>query len=69
MVVLLMDLPPTIHSFIKETDGFYTIVINSRLSREMQEKCYLHELEHLDNGDFEGGDVDEIERIRHGLAG
>lgn len=65
MTVLLMDMPPTIHGFIKETDGYYTIVINSRLSRDMQQQCFLHELEHLENNDFEKDNADEIERMRH----
>jgi hypothetical protein len=47
------------------SDGTYTIFINSRLSREMQEEVYLHELRHIKNGDFDKFNVNMIECMAH----
>lgn len=64
--VIMMDLPPTIRSFVKRTDGYDVIVINARLSRAVQERAYKHELEHLANGDLDGGlSADRVEWERH----
>ena len=52
---------------VQNPDGSYTILLNSRLTRETLEKAYLHALEHIQNGDFEKEDVDEIEWHAHGL--
>lgn len=42
-------------------DGSYSIFINARLSYEMQQQIYLHELMHINEMDFEKADVNEIE--------
>ena len=63
------ELPYKIRGFVRETcepDGdYYTIILNSRLSFEQQQKTYLHEMEHIKNDDFRKESVDEIEKIRH----
>ena len=43
--VILLDLPCAVHGFVV-SDGFdfYTIVLNSRLSYEMQRQAYMHEV-------------------------
>lgn len=67
--VLLFDLPVTVHGFVIENDiDCYTIVINARLSKQMQTECYRHELEHIAKGDFEKHDADSIEMERHKSA-
>ncbi len=33
-------------------DGTYTILLNSRLSRQQNEASFIHELNHIKNGDF-----------------
>lgn len=64
--VLLIDLPPHIHSFITRKDGFITVVINARLSQGEQQKAYSHELKHLSNDDLSAVlPVDWLEKIRH----
>ena len=47
--VILLDLPCAVHGFVV-SDGFdfYTIVLNSRLSYEMQRQAYMHEVSHIE---------------------
>ena len=50
----LADLPTTIPAFVVSNADFsYTIVLNSRHSREQQLKSYSHEMNHIMNGDYE----------------
>lgn len=71
--VVLCDLPPHIRGAIIKTfdngEDFYTVVLNSRLSREEQRETYLHETRHLDANDFDNVEVsvDTIEYLRHGV--
>ncbi len=63
---VLLDLPSTVHGFSREnSDGTYTIVLNSGLCRECQEAAYRHEMEHIEKGDFSSCCVNEIEKSRH----
>lgn len=61
------DLPTHIKAFtVKDKDGFYTIVLNQNLSFEQQEKSYAHEMEHINNGDFDSLlNADKLESIHH----
>lgn len=64
---LLMHLPPHVHGFSRRNkDDTYTIVLNDGICREAQEEAYLHEMEHIEKGDFGEAAVGEIELIRHG---
>lgn len=64
--VRLADMPLTIRSFVELENDFYTIVINSRLSYELQIECFLHEVSHITSGDFgKEGTADEIEMSLH----
>jgi len=71
---------PTINVIIKDlkqskdnavvavnSDGSYTIFINARLDSESQYKEYMHELHHIEGGDYERHDVQEIEADAHGI--
>ena len=42
-------------------DGSYTILINARLNDVEQKNTCIHEVAHIMNGDFEKGDVQEVE--------
>lgn len=58
--VVLMDLPERVHGFVVlGSDYNPCIVINSRMSREQQIKTYLHEVEHIVNGDMDDETYDE----------
>jgi len=65
--VRLLDLPPSIKGFARDnSDGSYTIILNSRLNLETQRKCMKHELEHIKRNDFYSDlAADQIERERH----
>ena len=78
--VILLYLPFAVHGFLV-SDGFdfYTIVLNSRLSYEMQRQAYMHEVSHIENGDIsrmqdinrdlmEDCGADIIEALRHQLC-
>lgn len=49
----------------KNEDDSYSVFINSRLSYEQRMKAYAHELKHIENGDFDMFDVQEIEFASH----
>lgn len=64
--VVMQDLPTTIGGFTKETDGYYTIVLNSRMTHERNRQSYIHEMSHIDNMDFDRDcSVDQIEVETH----
>ena len=65
MIVRLMDLPPRIKGFVTIRDGEPVIVLNARLNHEQNIKTFLHEKKHIERGDFEKIDVDQIERDAH----
>ena len=61
--VHLLDNPYGVKGSVNANrDGSYTILINPRLSWEEQRKTYLHELNHIENSDFERSNVQEIEK-------
>lgn len=68
VTIRYIDLPGSVKSFVREKDGDYTIVLNSRLSREAQKAACKHEMEHLDNEDFQKADVQQIEKTAHPAA-
>ena len=52
---------------IPNEDGSYTILINSRSATNKQLEAYQHALEHIQNGDFQRQDVQQIETVAHNL--
>ena len=51
---ILADLPCSIAAYtISNADTSYTIVLNSRLNHERLMEAYLHELDHINNGDYD----------------
>lgn len=69
--VRLADMPATLYGFTREnSDGSYTVIVNSRLSPERRLKTYRHELRHIKGLDFEKEyNVDLIEKIAHKRKG
>lgn len=66
--IILRDLPSTIHAFTVAKDGYFTIVINTKLSIEMQQESYLHELHHIQSGDYDKHcSADLIEMYAHAV--
>lgn len=52
---------------VPNEDGTYTILINAKLSQDGQLKAYQHALNHINNGDFEKSEVQNIEYQAHEL--
>lgn len=48
---------------VNNSDGSFTILINSRLSCERQMLAYQHALEHIMNDDFSKSCADDIEKV------
>lgn len=65
--VVLADLPGTISAYtVANPDFSYTIVVNARLNYERQMLAYVHEIDHIKNGDYDRkGSVDLIECYAH----
>lgn len=55
--VIYADMPATIKAYtVKCPEGSYTIVLNSRLTREQHLISYYHEMKHIENGDYDRTD-------------
>lgn len=69
VLVRLVDMPCSVRGCVVrhfDDDVYYTVMLNSRLSADMQEKAYLHEIEHIEANDFSCDlPADRIETIRH----
>ena len=65
--ILYANMPPSIRSYVvSNSDMSYTIVLNSRLTREQNIISYQHELNHINNKDYDKKcDVDVIEINAH----
>ena len=65
--VFLVELGPVKGMTIKNSDDSFTILINSGLSHQMQCETYDHEMEHINNHDYDNMyDIGELETMRHG---
>ena len=62
--VRITDLPVTIPGFsAADEDGFISIYINARLSREEQLNAFLHELKHYVSNDiYNDLSIEDVER-------
>lgn len=64
--VIYQDLPTTIGGFVKETDGFYTIVLNPRMSYERNLESFGDEMDHINSRAFDSDQsADQIENKSH----
>ena len=64
-VILLEEALGVPGSVWHNTDGSYTIFIDSKLCKEKQQQVFLHELRHILGNDFEKANVNVIEYITH----
>lgn len=51
----------------ENNDGSYTIFIETSLSREAQQKAFMHAMKHILGNDFEKIDIDKIETDAHSI--
>lgn len=64
--VILRDLPTTIYGLVREQEDFYTIILNSRMTRERNRESYLHEMDHITTGALDSDQsADQIELESH----
>lgn len=50
--VYLIDMPVTVRALVSyDCDGYPSVFVNSRLSREMQRQAEKHEIDHIEKGD------------------
>lgn len=62
----LIDMPTRIKGqTVKNEDGSYSVFLNSRMANNQIKKTYRHEIEHIENGDFEKNNVQSIEMTAH----
>lgn len=51
--VILQDLPTSVRGFVfQDADGEPVIVVNSRLTREQNQKTFRHEKDHIDRNEL-----------------
>lgn len=64
--IVLREMPTKIKAcMVKNSDGTFTIVLNSCLDNiQLLEGC-LHELRHIENNDYQFDIVDAIEEAAH----
>jgi len=68
-LVIYEDLPGRVKAFVvKNQDGSHTIIINARLNFMQQQQAYTHEMNHIDNDDFEKENINLIEYYAHRMA-
>lgn len=48
-------------------DGSYTIFIETSLSKEAQQKAFVHAMKHILGNDFEKINIDKIETDAHSI--
>jgi hypothetical protein len=62
-------LPLTVSGFTvmtSDNEDFYCIILNGKLGRNALVKSYEHEIQHIDNHDFDSMyTADQIESMRH----
>ena len=67
--VFFVDMPTGIRALtVRNNDDSFTILINAGLSAAAQCAAYDHEMEHINNRDFDCiYDINTLELIRHGV--
>lgn len=62
----LENAPAGFHGMlVKNDDGSFTILLDPNDTQERRLAAYLHELSHIQNGDFAAGDIQTIEAAAH----
>lgn len=62
--VYIISMPKTISSFVVRKDDYYTICISDALTPEGRIIAYNHEVDHINNGDFDSNDPTGLIEIR-----
>ena len=63
---ILIDMPTRVKGqTVKNEDGTYSVFLNARMASNQIKKTYQHEINHIENGDFEEEQVQRIEMYAH----
>lgn len=62
--VQLINFPDS-ETVTTNNDGSYTIFIETSLTKEAQQKAFIHAMKHILDNDFEKIDIDKIETDAH----
>ena len=54
--VVTMQLPGSVRAFTIRKDDFYTIIMREDLSGQERMRAYMHEMEHIKRGDYDGAE-------------
>ena len=65
MFVYIVDLPDQVDEMVTPCLDGYTVYLNARLTYAGRVRAYHHALRHIENNDFEGANVQEIEKGAH----
>ena len=66
LTLVYIDFPACGREMVtRNADGSYTVLINSRLSYDAQRKAIRHALHHIERGDFDRLEVQQIEKEAH----
>ena len=66
---VLLDMDTGIYEQVSQnSDGSYTIFLNSRYNDAVLRDAYLHAIGHIKRHDWEKTDVQEVEAVAHGLV-
>lgn len=63
--VRCVDTPDRVHEFVVPGADGYNIYIDEKLDEDSRIKAYHHAMHHIENGDFNRRDVQEIESRAH----
>ena len=63
--VYIIDLPDQINEMVTPCCDGYTVYINAKLSHQERVRAYQHAVKHIEHGDFDREDVQEIEYQTH----
>ena len=67
ITTFIYPMPGRIRSYTVRKDDFYTIVVNENLNEKARLEAYKHEMNHINNGDFDKRcSADLIEIVAHG---
>ena len=63
--VYIVDLPERVDEMVTPCFDGYTVYLNARLTYAGRVRAYDHAMRHIDRNDFEGYNVQDIEKDAH----
>lgn len=63
--IYIVDLPDRIDEMVTPCFDGYTVYLNARLTYAGRVRAYHHAMRHIDRNDFDGYNVQDIEKDAH----